>query len=257
MSEDKVTNQLHQLLAVTNDLSNKASLITKETINTFTKKQDHFDGLIKSYASNNESDSDFIPPEIKEVVTSVADKIDYTSKAVIKAIDAEVSKEETNSSGEARAVLEVDGRRFGEFSAISFLALEKSLLTIRSMYQEIPTLDPTKSWQEDFDSPGHIYKTEEEVKARTAKVQRALTLAPPTDKHPAQVQLITEDVQVGKYHTVHKSGRITPADKSELLERIDSLILAVKEAKAKANQAQVKNTQVGGSIFDFINEGIL
>ena len=253
---EKATNQLHQLLAVEPSLRNNAkNIFFEEAKTTLEKKQDHFDGLQKIYVAMEEG-SDQIPPEMKEIVTTVADKINYAKEAVIKALDAEISKEETNASGTVKAELVIDGKSF-ELSATSLMVLERNLENIRGVYKVIPTLDPTKNWEKDTKAGDNLYKTDEEVKYRTAKKNMPLVLAPATDKHQAQVQIVTNDVQVGKYLTTYKSGRITPAQKSILLARIDELILAVKSAKAKANQAQVINKNIGEELFNFINKEVL
>jgi len=250
-------NQLHQLLAVESSLKvNSKNLFFDETKTTLEKKQDHFDGVVKIYASMEES-GDQIPPEIKEIVTTVSDKLNYAKQAVVKALDAEVSKEETNSSGAAKAELKVGDKSFGTFSATGLMTLERNLETIRSVYKSIPTLDPTKKWIKDKNSGSNIYTTEEEVKFRTIKRNMPMELSKATDKHPAQVQVVTNDVQVGKYLTTYKSGRISTAQKSDILARIDELILAVKKARAEANQAQVVNIKIGGDLFDYIHGDIL
>ena len=253
---EKKKNQLHQLLAVEKDLSNKSEKIVKETFNTFNKKADHFDGLQKVYKPFDD-DGEKISPEIKGVVTTVSDKIKYTLKSVVEAINATVSKEETNSSNAAKAELKVGETSFGELSSISLLSLEKTLIQLRALYNTIPTLDPTRIWNRDSTTAQKLYKTSEEIRYRTIKIHEPITLAPATDKHAAQVQLVGKDKQIGQYSTVYKSGRIQPIEKSELLERIDKLIIATKKAKAEANQAEVKNMKVGRIIFEYINGDII
>jgi hypothetical protein len=249
-------NLLHQLLAVKADLEKKGELILAESITTFTKKAEHFDGVMKVYEPKEEA-GEQIPPETKEIVTTVSDKINYTKESVVKAIDARISMEETNASGSVNAELKVGDKSFGTFSAISLLALEEWLGKVRALYKDIPTLDPTKHWDLDASAGANRYKTPEEIKFRSIKKNVPITLAPATDKHPAQVQLAQDEFQVGQYKTTYASGRISPSQKSDLLQRIDDLILAVKQAKAKANTAEVNQIKVGESIFDFVNSGIL
>ena len=131
-----VKNQLHQLLAVENDLRTKAQKIVQETAATFSKKAEHFDGMAKTYEplAHAEGEQPFqIPPEVKEIVTTVEEKLSYTQKSMIDAIDAQLSKEETNVSGLATAELAVDGILLGTFSATSLLALESNLTRVRQL----------------------------------------------------------------------------------------------------------------------------
>ena len=250
MSEKK--NQLHQLLAVENDRKQLANNIMQETITTFLKKQDHFDGITKKYESYDEADQK-IPPELKEIVDTVKSKIDYSKVAISKGIDAQISKEETNASGTVKAELKVGSISFGDLSATSLLALEQYLVKLRTMYKSIPTLDPSKKWNKK----DNIYETDNEVKYRTEKKVKPIVKYEATKEHPAQVDLISVDTQVGEYHTIYKSGKITPYDKSVLLSRIDDLINAVKKTRAKANESEVKQIKIGEKIFNFINSDIL
>jgi len=248
-------NQLHQLLAVENDRKQKALQIVRETASVFQKKPDHFDGLSKSYQPYEEGGQK-IEPEIKEIVTTVDEKLSYTQKSVITAIDATISKEETNASGTVKTELKVNGKGLGEFSATSLLALESWLNVLRALYKEIPTLDPVKVWNADpnADKRG-VFKTETETKYRTQKIETPLVVYEATKEHPAQVQMVTKDQQVGEYCTVYRSGKVTPARKSEMLERLDNLIDATKRARARANKAEVINAKIGKVIFDYIEQG--
>lgn len=248
-------DQLHQLLAVENDRKQKALQIVKETATVFQKKQDHFDGLQKSYHPYEEGGQK-VEPEIKEIVTTVDEKLSYTQKSVVIAIDATISKEETNASGMVRAQLEVGEKDFGELSATSLLALESWLNAIRTFYKEIPTLDPVKTWVPDQEAEKKgVFRTEVETKYRTQKTEMPMIMYDATKEHPAQVQVVTKDVQVGEYHTVYRSGKITPAKKSEVLGRIDDLVDAIKRARARANKAEVLHKKIGKAIFDFIEKG--
>lgn len=248
-------NQLHQLLAVENDRKQKALQIVRESASVFLKKPDHFDGLRKTYQPYEEGGQK-VEPDIKEIVTTVDEKLNYTQKAAIIAIDATISKEETNASGTVKTELKVGGKEFGEFSATSLLAMETWLNVLRTLYKEIPTLDPVKVWKPEptADKKG-VFTTDTEVKYRTQKIETPLVVYEATTEHPAQVQMVTKDTQVGQYETVYRSGKITPARKSEMLTRIDDLIDAVKRARARANKADVVNRKIGKAIFDYIDQG--
>lgn len=246
-------NQLHQLLAVEQEISRQSKDIMTETFNTFTKKADHFDGVQKLYKPYDE-DGEKIPDEIKEVVTTVSEKLDYAKKIVIRALDGTISKEETNASGKARANLTVDGVDFGDLSATSLIALANILKDIRAEYLGIPTLDPTRTWSKADTTGRMLYETPVEVKFRAVKTKVPLVMAPATDKFPAQVQVLDADKQIGKYETVYRSGRLTPTEKSNLLEKIDNLVYAVKRAREKANQTEVVQVNLGKKIFDFIHK---
>ncbi|MEM7037245.1 MAG: hypothetical protein AAF570_09720 [Bacteroidota bacterium] len=252
MEENK--NQLHRLLAVETERRNTASRIIDETITTFAKKDHHFDGQNRLYVPSEEGGEEF-PPENREIVTSVKEKLDHAVSLVVKGINAHISKEETNASGAAHAMLDVDGTKFGKLSATSLLALEGHLKGIRKLYLNIPTLDPVRKWT--FDPTNGRYESGPEVKFRSVKRPKVVVKYEATKEHPAQTELFSEDVRVGKWETLHLSGKLTPTDKSRLLARIDQLISAVKVARAEANMAEVAQSEVGNKLFDFIHKGIL
>lgn len=247
--------KLHQVLAVSDDISQKSNSISAEAKKTFGSKGEHFEGLTKVYVPYEEGGTK-LAPEYKELVTTVRDKLDFTLQSIIDSIDVRATISETNASGTACAELKIGTKTFGTFAATTLLELEKALVNIRQLYGEIPTLDPAKKWSKN-DKVANTYVTDKQVTYRSEKIKKALTLAPATDKHPAQVQVFEDDKQVGQYETVWTSGKITPQQKSDLLARIDGLILAVKDARSQANNVDAKNVKLASSLFSYINEGII
>jgi hypothetical protein len=189
------------------------------------------------------------------MVTTVKDKLAEVIEVIVAGIDANLSKEETNAANVAKAELIIGDQNLGTFSATSLLSLESHLSKIREMYQAIPVLDNTKRW--DFDAQKSVYKTPEEIKFRSIKRPKVIIKYEATKDHPAQTELLHLDFQVGKYETVYYSGKITQTQKNSLLKRIDTLIEAVKVARAKANNVEVINIKFGRKLFDFIHGGIL
>jgi len=247
---EKKGNQLHQILAVENEKKSTAAAMLAEGIKTFKDKQSHFDGETRKYIKQVD-DSDDLPNEHKEVVTDVTTRLEYTLGFMGDALDVILSKEETNASGTALAELKVEDTNFGTFSATSLLQIESQLKNLRVFYNHIPTLDPVKKWKKN--SQNGLYETRTEVSYRTAKRPKVIVLHPATDKHPAQTQLINEDIQVGMWEKSYSSGRITPLQKSKVLGNIDKLINAVKRARSIANNAEVIPVKVSKKFFEFIN----
>ncbi len=249
-----MANKLHELLAVEQDRKHKAVQVVGETIKVFTKQDVQFDGVSKRYVQIQD-DSEQIPDETKEMVTSVRERLNETIEAFVAGIDAHLSKEETNASSVAKSELIINNENLGTFSATSLLALEGHLAKAKELYQAIPTLDATKKWE--FDTQKNVYKTEDEVKFRSVKRPQVIVKYEATKEHPAQTELLYLDFQVGKYVTSYTSGKITPAQKITLLKRIDEILEAVKTARAKANNVEVNNVKFGDKLFAFINKGIL
>lgn len=249
-----MANKLHELLAVEQDRKQQANKAIGELQNLFTKRTPYFDGMLKRYVALEEN-SEEIPDERKEMVTSVPKAFEDALAQIVTGIDAHLSKEETNCSGIAQAELIVEGENMGTFSATSLLAMEGHLNKLRNLYRDIPVLDPTRKWI--FDAQEGVYKTEEEVKFRSVKRPKVIVKYEATKEHPAQTELLYLDFQVGKYVTTQHSGRITATQKKSLMTRIDVLLEAVKTARSKANNVEVKNIKFGEKLFNFIHKDVL
>lgn len=87
---------------------------------------------------------------------------------------------------------------------------------------------------------------------KTKKEQRPIVLYDATDKHPAQTQLITEDVSIGTWKTVKQSGAIPVPRKKVLLERVDKLLKAVLVAREQANSVEATDECVGAAIMGYL-----
>jgi predicted Zn-ribbon and HTH transcriptional regulator len=73
-----------------------------------------------------------------------------------------------------------------------------------------------------------------------------------TDKHPAQTQLIVEDITVGYWNVIKQSGAIPENRKKEILERIEELTKQVKSAREKANMVDAENKEIGYTLFSYL-----
>ncbi len=77
-------------------------------------------------------------------------------------------------------------------------------------------------------------------------------LYPATPDHPAQTQLITEDVIAGSWLTIKYSGAIAVPRKKQLQQRIEKLANAVKSAREEANSLEVTEKKLGKEVFDYL-----
>jgi len=242
------------VLAIEQDRKNKANQTIGESKKIFTKNDSYFEGVLKKYIPTEEN-AEEIPDESKEIVSTVKQLLQKTLVPVITALNATLSKEETNASGIAKAELKVGDTTFGTFSATALLALESYLFKILELYKTIPTLDATRKY--DFDEQYDFYRTGAEVKFRSIKRPKVVVKYEATEHHPAQTELINIDFQVGKYETVYFSGKITPTQKVRLVRRFEELIEAVKIARSKANNVEAQQVKLGQEIFDYVHEDII
>jgi hypothetical protein len=146
----------------------------------------------------------------------------------------------------------VNGSVLVDNAPVSYLLfLEKQLTDLRTFFGNLPVLDEGEDWSEDANSG--LYKAQETKTHRTKKLQRPIVLYNATVEHPAQTQLITEDVLAGFWSQVKQSGAIPKPRKQELSERVETLLRAVKEAREEANICEeVDVPNVGQAIFGYL-----
>lgn len=248
--------KIHELIPAEQDKVNAASALVNEAINTFSKKPDHFLGQIRTVTMYDDQRQQENTTDIKELVETVDSKLDHVWSALSSAIDISIAKENSNTSPLARADVVVDGKTvLKDVPSIALLALEKKLNQIRDLYQAIPTLDPSYAWEDDKSAalPGVMKTRHPQEGQKTEKIIEPLVLYPATDKHPAQVKETSIDKNVAKVTVNRQSGMVSPAVKALWLGRIASLQTAVKEARQRANMAEVINLPVADSIHNFIH----
>jgi hypothetical protein len=249
--------QLHELIAVENDVKGTSAKIIAETQRTFAAKKDHFGGSSKTYQPFNDADRDRPESEIKPVVTTVEAKLKYTMPYLVKHLDMIVQKERTNAIAMADLMVDdgsgKDVKLVADVPVTALVQYEKILVSVRAMFEEIPTLDPQHAWEKDETKAG-IYKTDAFKRVRTRKTVKPIVLHEATKEHPAQVQLVTSDEPVGEFTEVLESGALSPLEKSQLLARLDRLIEGVKRSRAKANKQDVDTSKLGNILVKTILE---
>lgn len=251
--------KLHEILAVESGLQTAAKKINEETIKTFGKKDEHFVETVTQVVHFDEENTKLDTNETKAMVTTVFDKLLYTTQPNVRALDAYLQKEATNQIAKADVVID-DKVIAADVPATVLLGLETKLTELRLVYEAIPTLAPGPTWKLDASKrkEGGVYRSElPDVTFRTKKTVKPIIMAPATEHHPAQVQAVNEDVPIAKITKQHWSGMISPAEKSDLLERIDMLLRAIKKARQRANAATVVKRAIGKDLFAFIHGGIV
>ncbi len=263
-------SKLHEVIAVEPALKERVLKILNETMATFTKRDGHFIGRQVTFESSIDDDNkedihakqleqqvaSDIADKQQEIVTTVTDKLTYTGAFLVKAWDAALQIATTN--GAARADVLIDDNPIAtELPAVFLLEMEKNLRTFRGVCEKIPTLDPSKDFKLDDDKGAHIYRAKDQERVRMKKVRRYHTMVKPTEHHPAQVDILDEDVPVGTVKTQEWSAKFTPAEKSDLLGRIDQLQDAVKQARIRANQQEVDKRKAGTAFMKFILENTI
>jgi hypothetical protein len=245
--------KLHELLAIEADRKNVSGSMIAEAEQTFGRRHDHFLGqnTKTTYFSPDRAGEN--TESSKAVVTTVDDKLQFTLSHLASYWDVLYQKESANQAAKADVV--VDGATLlKDVPATMLLGLESRLTDLRQrVVANIPTLDPAVTWAEDTQGAGvGIYRSAPTVAFPTEKALRHQVLVPVHDKHPAQVEKWHEDVRVARRETVTFSGMWPVAKKAATLNRLDKLIAAVKQARARANLTEAPNGKIAKAMLEFV-----
>lgn len=239
--------KLNQIVAV---VSGKKSRCEKEfgELNKIIQKPELFMGISRQYSPLRE-DGESLPPESKIPQKSIMGIITQVEELLTGIINAVATQEYGNCG--AKADIVVDGTIIvPEVPVTVLLYLEKQLNDIYTFVGNLPTYDPTEQWE--WNENESAYKTRPTQTMRTKKEQKVVVLYQATDKHPAQVQLVGEDITAGHWTTVKSTTVLSPANRIGMLQRIEKLQDAVKVAREEANSIEIDQQHVAAPILKYI-----
>ena len=248
--------KLNQIIAIEKGTKNRVAEKLTEVYKTF-QKAALFSGLVKTWRPLEESQDsaryEALPDEKQEVQFRVADLLKVVREQQSELIDVSFARDVSNCT--AKADIAVDGKVLVQQVPITHLLwLEKQLNDLHSEVKRIPTLDPAEKWEHNSDQ--NLFATKPIEQRRTKKVNVPLVLHPATKEHPAQVNLVTEDVHTGNWKITKYSGAMKAETRDEILNRVEKLQKAVKQAREEANMIDVpKIDSVGSKIFNFVLDG--
>lgn len=247
--------KLHELLAVNANLKGQADQCRQGLIETFNKKRHHFGEKLVTFQPIEEG-AQPVTEEQSDLQTTVNKELAWVSDSIANSLDVAYQISRSNQTAVASIILEDGTTLASDVPATALLELEQRLSEIHGLASQIPTLDPAKGFRPDSDRGKDIYVARPDNRPRTKKTPKVLVLAPATDKHPAQVQVYNEDVPVGTQTTIEWSGLITPAAKSEILNRIEEVRRAVKAARSRANSVDVDTkARIGNRLLSYVFNG--
>lgn len=245
--------KLHELLAVEGNLKTTAFKALADLLNTFEKKRHHFSEKLTTFKSFEENKPDAVEAAL-DLQSTIPKEIDWIKPFLAKAIDAGFQVAEANTAARADVVLDNGHALLSQIPATALLELEKRIKELQDFIMLIPTLDPAKGFTSDAARGADVFQARPISKTRTKKENKPLLLAPATDKHPAQVQLVVEDVAIGTILEQEWSGLITTSRKGTLIERVEEVLRSVKQARARANETVLDASQnkIGNKLLDHI-----
>lgn len=247
--------KLNQVIAiVTGEKSKKQTVFSK--IYHLLQKEDLFNGLTRRYEpfEDDATGANRLPDEDKMVQYSVKDVLEKAREVLEPMFNMVATQDAGNTEAKADIVIEIDENNSltiaEKVPVTTLIFLEKQLADIRTFVSTLPVLDPVEEWERDNNTG--LYKSLPKKTIRPKKVMKNHVKAEATDKHPAQVEVYTEDVPIGTWTTVKFSGAVSQTEKDEMLERVNLVDKAIKVAREEANSVEVKKKNTGGAILEYV-----
>ncbi len=245
--------KLHELLAVETNLENQANKTRSDLMNTFEKKRHLFEEKRVVFTPLGEGQT--VVETQSDIQSTVNKELSWVQTFLGKALDASYQVAETNTLARADVILEDDSNTvlLTNVPATALLELEKRMVELTNLVTSIPTLDPAKGFSADSQRGEGYFQARSVNKTRSKKEKVVLIKYEATKEHPAQTELIDKDIPVGTINEQEWSGLMTPAQKTELINRVEVVSRAVRRARSRANEAEVNTSnKIGGKLLNYI-----
>ena len=242
-----MATKLNQILAVSKG-------VKSDTLRAFTdahrevQKQPLLSGISRTYQPKDD-EGDRMPPESTRVQLTAQTVIADVKATLVRLFDVVATQDWANTRAVADIV--VDGTTLASSVPVTYLLfLEKQLADLHTFVAKLPALDPSENWT--FSESAGYYAADPVQTNRTQKVMRNHVMAEATEKHPAQVQVYTEDVVVGTWTTIKFSGALPATTVRDMLARLVKLQEAVKFARETANDTEVVDQKIGAGLLSYV-----
>jgi hypothetical protein len=252
--------QLHEVLAVEQELKGKAESARAQTTETFHTQQNHFCGMRRTFrpfaVEEQEASGERLEAETN-LATTVPEELAKLLATVGEAIDLGYQIDEANTR--ARADVVVGDRTIAaDVPATFLLQLERRLRELRAVFREAPCYDPVRLWSPDPSAEKkHVMRAEPVVTIRKQKTRKYKVTYEATKEHPAQVDIFEVDEPVGEIRSYEWTGMLATGARSAMIERIDQLLAAVKQARSRANTVEVDTQRrIAHAMVDFLLEPV-
>jgi hypothetical protein len=213
-------------------------------------KEDRFLGINRTYQPKNE-DGDKFNPETRLIQLRAVDELKKVMEELSDFWNLVASQEKTNTQASSDVV--VDGQVLLKAAPVTVLLfLEKQLTDLLTLVNNVPILSNDRVWKEDADNRCYVSQPEQTVKTR--KEQTPLVKYHATKEFPAQTELVTSDVTIGWWTTVHMSGAIPESTRHDMAKRIEKVREAVKVAREEANCVNIVDMKIGQKLLSYIFE---
>lgn len=260
--------KMNTLLAKVEHSTASISRLFADYLNFFKNKQGMFRGTKKTYIPRDGYFEDPTKMGTVVVATTVDEKFDWFNAQFKNWLNDVFSVESTNSKGAKTVELKVNGKSFGNLTALELMRL-KSVLTnkdLEGVFANIPVRSDSEVWNptQDPEYNGRKVFETELVKGvtRTTEKEEVILKDPNLDpahlpsNYQAKTTIKSKTVETGDYTQQNFTGEWTQRQRAELLRRRSELLAAVIEALKEVNDTVVEkpNLDVDGFV-DYIYKG--
>lgn len=212
------------------------------------KQAPQFLGIARSYKPKDD-DGDALPSENQVVAYKPQELIDMFVGAQVTFANVIATKDWGNTTAKADVVVG-DTVLIKDVPVTYLLFLEKKLTDVKTFINNLPVLPAGENWT--LDEQNGVWASEPAGTVRTRKIPDVQVLYPATDKHPAQVKAFDRDEVVGYWTTTKYSSALPATRVQELLDRVTTVLEAVKFAREQANMAEVTQMHVADDVLGYI-----
>lgn len=255
-----MASKQHQVLAVEPTRQAAAEKQMTECANTFSKKDTLFTGDTRTLTMFGKDPGNTVVLEAleqkgstkKDVQNTVPENLNYMAGVVGLWFDTLFQKELNNQT--ARADVVINGKTIIPGAPATYLlGLENKLSKVREVYVALPTLAPGIAWSPATDIGKNIWKGPLTTDVKTEKTTEHVRLTQSNEKHPDT--FVAKEIinNVGKYIDQKFSGMISVAEKASMLARLDNLLMAVKDARMRANDVESTEVKCSMAMFEYLH----
>jgi hypothetical protein len=240
---------LNQIIAIEKGVKTRVYTTVTE-LHKSTQKPELLTGFSKSYYPMMD-DGQKYPDEQKQVQVIISQVLPIVAQLMTEWFDVSATRDYGNTIACADVI--VEGRTLIERAPVPFLLfLEKQLSDMNAFVGKMVELDTSHTFT--INAHSGLYQSEPSSTLRTEKVEDFQVVVQPTKEHPAQIVKVVKDRPVGTWKTINSSGAIPATVKRGILDRIETLVDAVKQARERANMTEVQDKVIGKAIFSYLFE---
>jgi len=237
---------LCQVLAAEPAVARRAEEARQAAISTLSKTS-LFGGLERTYEVAREGGA-ALPRESKRVQERAPQVLNTVAVEMTERAGIALTREAANQIAKADILIHGQALMSG-VPVGALLAFERLVQNWLTVVEQAPVLDPALEWA-DTDSAA-LYQAASVKTARVVDFKRPVVVVPPTDKHPAQTAMMEDRQLEGYWTSIQFSGALPQGVKDDLLLRGHILLIAIREARERANTTPAPSLRAG-ALFSYL-----